>query len=74
MHFLNRIGAIILLICVAGISHVATLYVACGSTPAAIFWLAYPLSVVIGLLMWLKDWHNYSLLKFKWYDKEKRWK
>jgi hypothetical protein len=65
MHFLNRIGAIILFVCIAG----ATLYVACESTPGLIFWLVYPLLTVIGLYMWLRDWHTYFLFKFKWYDK-----
>ncbi len=73
MHFLNRIGAIILFACVSGISHVVTLYVTCGSTPAVIFWWMYPLSTAFGFYMWLKDWHNYSLFKFKWYDKENRY-
>ncbi len=69
MHFLNRIGAIILLACVAGISHVATFYVTCGSAPGLFFWALCPLLVVIGLYMWLKDWHDYYMLSFKWYDK-----
>ncbi len=69
MHFLNRIGAIILFVCVAGVSHVATLYVTCGAVPAASFWMLYSAMVVIGVLMWLKDWNCYSFLKFKWYDK-----
>lgn len=69
MHFLNRIGAIILFTCVAGISHVATLYAACGSVPALVFWLIYPLLVILGLYMWLKDWHDYCMFSFKWFDK-----
>ncbi len=69
MHFLNRIGAIILFVCAAGVSHAATLYVACGSTPAVIFWIVYPLLVLIGFFMWLKDWHDYYMFRFKWYDK-----
>ncbi len=69
MHFLNRIGALILLVCVAFISHVATLYVACESTPAAIFWVVCLLLVLIGLYMWLRDWHDYFFFGFKWYDK-----
>ena len=69
MHFLNRIGALILLVCVASLSHVATLYVACGSTPATIFWVLYPITVILGFFMWLKDWDNYYMFSFKWYDK-----
>jgi hypothetical protein len=69
MHFLNRIGAIILLICVAAISHAATLYVACGSVPALVFWVICPILVLLGLYMWLKDWHDYMMFSFKWYDK-----
>jgi hypothetical protein len=69
MHFLNRIGAIILFVCIAGASHAATLYVACGSAPASVFWVVYPILIAMGLYMWLRDWNTYFLFKFKWYDK-----
>jgi hypothetical protein len=69
MHFLNRIGALILFVWIAGISHAVTLYVACGSTPASVFWVVYPILVFISLFLWLKDWHDYHLFSFKWYDK-----
>jgi uncharacterized membrane protein len=71
MHFLNRVGALILFVCVAWISHVATLYDIYRITPAGIIWAICLILVLIGLYMWLKDWYDYFMLSFKWYDKWK---
>ena len=69
MHFLNRIGAILLFVWTAGVSHVTTLYSVDGTFPGPAFLVVYAMLLILGFFMWLKDWRNPYLFKFKWYDK-----